>query len=305
MTVDPRLSADVPDRLGQTHVEVLESLNQHRLLSTVQVHTLHAPLASRRYVQRLLGRLRDAGLVAVARGRRGLRVWHLTEQGVDAVETIPSRAETRRKVILPAQAAGPLQQHTLGVNDVGIAFVEAARQRGDECDPFAWRHEIAHSLGPPPGHRKPEQLIADAVLVYELAERDDLRSMVYRFIEYDRATRSAADLAARLRRYSRLYRRMIPANDPGDLPTALWARLYPVFPTVLVVFAGRRRDRLEQRRDTVLALCAQDRDLQESPELEVSICLLEDLVAVGPFAAIFRTRASQGTPVDWLGEPAP
>ena len=59
------------------------------------------------------------------------------------------------------QAAGPLQQHTLGVNDVGTAFVKAARARGDECDPFSWRHEIAHPLGPPPGRRKPDQLIAE------------------------------------------------------------------------------------------------------------------------------------------------
>lgn len=84
----------------------------------------------------------------------------------------------------------------------------------------------------------------------------------------------------------------------------LWSRLYPVFPTVLVVFAGRRRDRLEQRRDTVLALCGQDPDLQESREVGVSICLLEDLVSQGPFATICRTVTDPGTLVNWLGEPA-
>ncbi len=304
MTAAPHLSADVPDRLGQTHVEVLESLNLHRLLSTVQVHTLHAPLTSRRYVQQLLGRLRDSGLATAVRGRHGLQLWHLTEEGVDAVETIPSRAEMRRKVILPAQAAGPLQQHTLGVNDVGTAFVEAARARGDECDAFAWRHEIAHSLGPPPGRRKPDQLIADAVLTYELAERDGSRSMAYRFIEYDRATRSAADLATRLGRYARLYRRTIPARGSAGPTVALWTRLYQAFPTVLVVFAGRRRAQLEQRRDTVLALCGQDPDLHGTPQVEVSICLLDDLLTEGPFAAIFRTVADPDTPVNWLGEPA-
>src|ERR1700709_2417026 len=129
-------------------------------------------------------------------GRRLL--WHLTERGVDAAGTIPSRAETRRKVIAPEQAAGPLQKHTIAVNDVGIAFVRAARERGDECGPFDWLHEVAHSLGPPPGRRTPEQLISDAVLTYQLAEADGQTSIAYRFIELDCATRSAADLAHRL-----------------------------------------------------------------------------------------------------------
>jgi hypothetical protein len=291
-----------PPRLGQTHVEVLESLNLHRLLSTAQVHTLHAPKASRRYVQRVLDRLHGAGLAAVARGRGGLRVWHLTEQGIEATATIPSRAETRRKVILPAAAAGPLQHHTLGVNDVGIAFVNAARDRGDECGPFHWRHEIAHSLGPGPGRRMPEQLIADAVLTYELTEPDGSTSVVYRFVEFDRATRAAARVAASLGRYARLYRRMIPADDPADPPVALWTRLYPTFPTVLVVLAGRRRDRLEQRRETLLALCRQDPDLRDSPEVGVSLCLAADLADRGPFAAICQTVANPDVAVDWLGE---
>lgn len=300
MTVSDDQRDGVSARLGQTHVEILESLSQHRLLSTSQIHTLHAPHASRRFVQRVLDRLHDAGLVAVARGLRGLRLWHLTEDGLDAVETIPSRAETRRKLILPAQAAGPLQQHTLGVNDVGIAFVQAARERGDHCDPSAWRHEIAHSLGPPPGRRTPEQLIADAVLTYELTEPDTSKSVVYRFIEYDRSTRSATDLATRLGRYARLYRRMIPADNRSDPPVALWTRLYPVFPGVLVVLAGRRRDRLQQRRDVVLALCQQNVDLQESLEVEVSIGLLDDLIDQGPFAAPCRGAADPDVAVDWL-----
>ncbi len=301
MTAGQRQRTGVPARLGQAHVQIVESLNQHRLLTTVQVHTLHAPQTSRRYVQRMLDRLHDSGLVAVARGRRGLRVWHLTEQGVDAAETIPGRAEPRRKVILPGQAAGPLQQHTLGVNDIGIAFVNAARQRGDHCDAWAWRHEIAHSLGPPPGRRTPEQLIADAVLTYELGEADGSTSVVYRFVEYDRATRSTVDLANRLGRYARLHRRDIPADDPADPQQLLWTRLYPVFPGVLVVLAGRSADWLEQRRDTVLALCRQNPDLQRSPEVEITLCLLDDLRQRGPFATTCRTLADPNTPADWLG----
>jgi hypothetical protein len=71
---------------------------------------------------------------------------------------------------------------------------------------------------------------------------------------------------------------------------------------VLVVLAGRHRDRLEDRRRTVLALCRQDADLSETPEVEISICLLDELAERGPFAPICRTAAGPGKPVDWLGE---
>jgi Replication-relaxation len=289
-------------RLGVAAVTVLESLNQHRLLSTAQVHELHMSRGSRRWAQEQLALLREVGLAESTQlpGRRLL--WYLTERGVDAAETIPSRAETRRKVVAPEHAAGPLQEHTVAVNDVGLAFVRAARERGEECGPFDWLHEVAHSLGPPPGRRTPEQLISDAVLTYQLAEAEGQTSIAYRFIELDRATRSAADLAHRLGRYARLYRRIVPVESSAGGSAALWGRLYPVFPTVLVVLAGRSRDRLEERRRIVLALCRQDPDLAETPEVEVSICLLDDLAERGPFAPICRTLAEPGKPVDWLGE---
>lgn len=287
-------------RLGPTAVTVIESVNQHRLLSTRQIHALHIPQASLRWAQNLTARLRALGLAASTPLPGGLRLWHLTPEGVRVAETIPSRAETRRKVISPEQAAGPLQEHTIAVNDVGLAFVRAARERGDECGPFDWFHEVAHSLGPAPGRRTSEQLIADAVLTYQ-AERGRSTSIDYRFVELDRANRSSADLARRLGRYARLYRRTIPAQS-GRGAVALWSRLYPVFPTVLVVLAGRPRDRLEDRRRTVLALCAEDPDLAETPEVEVSVCLLDDLAERGPFAPICRTLTAPGKPVDWLGE---
>jgi hypothetical protein len=287
----------LPLRIGPTAVAILESLNQHRLLLTRQVHALHTPDTSRRWTERQLAGLRSAGLATGTRlpGRRLL--WHLTERGAEALAAIPSRAEARCKVIAPEQAAGALHQHTIAVNDVGIAFAEAARKREDECGPFNWFHEIAHPLGPPPGRRTPEQLIADAVLTYQLAEPGGQTSIAYRFIELDRANRSAADLARRLGRYARLYRRTLPMEG-----VALWSRLYPVFPAVLVVLAGRPSDRLEDRRRTVLALCGQDPDLAETPEVEVSICLLDELTERGPFAPICRTLADPGKAVDWLGE---
>ncbi len=279
---------------------MLESLGQHRLLLTRQIHELHAAGASRQWSHRKLDRLRTAGLVAGTRAPAGKLLWHLTERGAVALNAASDRAGCR--ALAPEQAAGPLREHTLAVNDVGIAFVRAARERGDECGPFDWRHEVAHSLGPPPGRRTPEQLISDAVLTYQLFEPDGPTSILYRFIELDRANRSTADLTRRLGRYARLYRRRVPAEGKAGGSVALWSRLYPVFPTVLLVLAGRPRDRLEERRRTVLALCRQDPDLAETPEAEVSICLLDDLIERGPFAPICRTLADPGKVVDWLGE---
>jgi hypothetical protein len=297
-----RRATPSPRRLGATAVEILESLYQHRLLSTRQVHELHAPGASRRWVHEQLARLREAGLAAAARTPGRQAVWFLTAAGAAAAETITTRAEERRRLVTPEQAAGPLQQHTLAVNEAGLAFVRAARERGEECGPFAWRHEVAHPLGPPPGRRRPEWLIADALLTYQQGEGGAGTAVHYRFVELDRATMSAAELAARLARYGRLYRRELPAEDPLEEPEPLWARLYPVFPAVLVVLAGRERGALERRRATVLALAGEEPDLADVPEAEVSICLLEELVSRGPFAPLCRTVADPDRPAGWLGE---
>ena len=286
-------------RLVETAAEILQGIHQHRLLSTSQVHALHAPHAPISWSQGLLGQLPDLGLVHMTRLPRRPALWHLTDPGADAVETIGDRIETRRKVLAPDAAVGALQRHTLAVNDVGIAFVQAARERGDECGPFAWRHEIAHPLGPPPGRRRPEQLISDAVLRYQ-QHRDGQPRFHYRFVELDRATRATDDLAERLARYGRLHRRTIPG--PGGRQVRLWPKLYPTFPAVLLVLAGRRRGLLEQRRDTVLRLCAHHPDLAQSPEVEIHSCLLDDLTDRGPFAPIFHTATDPGRPADWLGK---
>jgi hypothetical protein len=293
-------------RLAPVAVEMLESLYQHRLLSTLQLHTLHTPTASHRWTRKALAQLRHAGLAATTRAPGGLGLWYLTERGLDATETIPTRTEPRRKLIRPEHAAGPLQAHTLAVNEAAIAFVKAARERGDDCGPFAWRHEIAHPLGPPPGHRRqPEQLITDALLTYQLNLPDGSAQFHHRFLELDRATRPLEDLATQLVRYARLYHHAA-SPGPGGLPRPLWQDRYPTFPGVLVVLAGALpRPALEHRRSLVLALCHQDPLLQQTPDVHIAACLLDDLTAQGPFAAIFHTAAHRSRTTDWLGSPQP
>jgi hypothetical protein len=292
------VTAAAQTRLVETAVEILEGVHQHRLLSTSQVHALHAPHAHISWPQRLLAQLRDHGLIHMTRLPRRPALWHITDPGADAVEAIGDRVETRRKVLAPDAAVGALQAHTLAVNDVGIAFVRAAGERRDECGPFAWRHEIAHPLGPPPGRRRAEQLISDAVLRYQHDAGGKPR-FLYRFVEVDRATRATDDLAERLARYGRLHRHTIPGANGRRVK--LWPKLYPTFPAVLLVLAGRRRDLLERRRDTVLGLCARHPDLATTPEVAIHACLLDDLTRDGPFAPIFRTPADPDQPADRLG----
>ncbi|HET8975271.1 MAG TPA: replication-relaxation family protein [Solirubrobacterales bacterium] len=289
-------------RLGAAAVGMLEGLDRHRLLSTAQLHALYTPQSSLRWTQHLLGRLRESGLAEAARTPGGLGLWYLTPRGVAAIGPIVGNPGERRKAISPEQAAGPLQSHTLAVNEVGLAFVRAARERGDECGPLAWRHEVVHSLGRPPGQRRAELLIADALLTYQQNGPGDEVNFHYRFVELDRATMGAERLVEQLTRYARLYHRTLPADDPLDEPEPAWAASYPVFPAVLVVLAGLPPERAERRRTTVLELLAEDDGLGAATEVSLSICSLDDLVSRGPFAPIFRSLHDPERPVDWLGE---
>jgi Replication-relaxation len=285
-----------PGPLSAVAVAVLQSLYQHRLLSTAQVRAIHAPDATPRHAQALLAELERRRLAQHVRGRHGLKLWHLTHRGADAAEA-SGELDVPRKLLTPERAAGPLQAHTLAVNEVGIAFMRAARRRGDEFGPLSWRHEVAHVAGPARGRRGVELLIADALLTYLVADGDGL-SLEYRFLELDRATLPLDRLAAKLARYARLERHVPKgAREPG------WRSHYPTFPGVLVVLADRPRGLLERRRDAVIALCQADAELASSAELSVSICLLDDLSERGPFAPIFTHATDPRRDVNWLGQP--
>ncbi len=278
--------------------EVLTSIYQHRLLATTQIHTMHMPDSSRRWAQRVLHQLATRRLTEFVRpGKGGPRLYYLTTAGANAVEQIPTRVETRRKLITPEQAAGPLWQHTLAVNDTAIAFMQTARARGDDFGPFAWHHEIAHHA-PTPGHARGELLIADALLTY-LAIGQEM-TFHYRLLELDRATVPTDTLANKLARYADLYRHARSNHgQPSSKPA--WQARYPIFPDIICVLAGKPRPSLQRRAQTVLALCQNDPRLQSTPEVHVSLALLEDLQAHGPYAPIWRRPTNPGQTVDWLG----
>jgi hypothetical protein len=291
--------------------EGLDVLYQHRLLTTSQLGEIVMPGRGARWTQQMFAELTARGLAsAIPRYRPwpgpGEKVWFLTERGSGVVEAAPGRAETRRHLVSPEVAAGPFQAHTLAVNDVGIAFLRAARERGHDFWPGSWRHEVAHDLRG--GSRQPQDfLVTDAVLRYWTEEPDGGARLRYRFLELDRANVPADALAARLARYARLHRRWTDHWSSADggqserMPA--WPYLYRVFPAVLVVLANPMRANLRRRLATLIALCRSEPELQRQPEVSISFALLDDLLAWGPFAPIFR-RPEDDRAVDWLGREA-
>ena len=277
---------------------VLESLYQHRVLSTRQLRAMHAPAAGLRWMQRVMAALAAARLVGFVRvGRGAPRLYHLTAAGADAVELIPTRTEPRRRLITAARAAGPLHAHTREVNDAGIAFMTAARQRGDDCGPLAWRHEIAHPTGPPRGRHGSPVVIADAVVTYLQHATDDRLAFHYAFLEIDRASQPVDALAIKLARYTALH-----AYVPKGRSEPAWREHYPVFPLVLCLLSGTTSPQALKRRErTVLALCAADPKLADNPHVHLRVARLSDLIEHGPFAAIFHAPTDPGVGVDWLG----
>jgi hypothetical protein len=285
---------------------MMASLHQHRLLSTKQLHALHAPGAGLRSTRRLLAPLLRRGLIDRVRGPGTLSLWYLAEHGAETLQAAGTLAEPRRRLLTPAQAAGPLRAHTLAVNDVGIAFVRAAREREDECGPDSWRHEIAHPIAPAHGRRPAELVVADALLTYLQIARDGALVLHQRFIELDRGTARPAELlASKITRYTR-FRHYTPPGDSTDVPARpLWRSYYRSFPHLLIVLADQSRERMRQRIQRTLLLHQSDPAKDHEGTIPVSFVTLQDLAEQGPFAPIFVSAEHPGQPVDWLGQPQP
>ncbi len=279
--------------LPMAATELLASLAQHRVLSTPQVRAIHFPDRSPRWTRMVLAPLADAGLAAfvpnVGTAGAPRRLWYATERGANAALDAGLLEEMPR--LLDAEAAaGPLQRHTLAVNDAAISFLRSARERGDECGSLAWRHEVVHRLG---HGRRARPLFADAVLTYVRLTATEV-VVEQRFLELDRATLSIDRLAAELARYGRLLRAEGKQGEP------LWRAQYPSFPPVICVLAGAGRAALLRRRDAVTAILGDDPDFTGSPDLSVRLCLAEDLAERGSFAPIFIDARDPEEPVNWL-----
>jgi len=281
--------------LSDTQANIIASVYQHRLLSTAQIAVLHTtPGVHVRWAQRLLRGLEDRGWLARVQGRPPGRqsLWFVTA----AAAEIEGGDLTARPYRMTAQqATGVLQAHTLAVNDIGVAFVAAARRLGHDCTPRDWHHEIAHRVADRAGPGQRSDLVVDALLSCTVREGGK-ESVVHRFVELDRATESVLTLNAKLRGYAALH-----AYEP-KVPAWGWRARYRSFPKVLLVLAGRPEPDLQRRRATLLELCRTDPVLTQVAEpLGISITLLTDLQRHGPFAPVFRRPGNPTTPVDLFG----
>ena len=292
-----------PRALPPVAGSMLAGIYEHRLLSTAQLHALYTPAAKSRWARQVLALLEQRGFVDRIRSPRRLSLWFLTDTGADAVEAGGARVELRRRVTSREQAEGPLKKHTIAVNQVGVEFVRAARQQGDECGPGSWRNEIAHPISQARGRRPAELVIADALLTYLQTSNDGALALHQRFIELDRGTRPTEQLAAKITRYARLRYYTSPGSG-GTTPEPLWRSYYRAWPHLLIVLADQSREAMRQRVRRTLALQASD-PAGRVGQIPVSFVALDDLTAHGPFAPIFLSTQQPEQPVDWLGQPQP
>lgn len=276
-------------------VEILASLAEHRVLSTPQLGSIHFPGRSSRWVQMVMARLNEAGLVAFvpSLGAPGAprRLWYATERGATAALEA-GLLERMPRLQNAESAAGPLQAHTLAVNDAAICFLRSAQERGDEFGPLSWHHEVPHRLG---RGRRAGTVFADAVLTY-VRLTESAVVVEQRFLELDRATLSVDRLAGELSRYARL------RSAAGKRAELLWRSQYPSFPPVICVLAGASRAALRRRRDAVVAMLQRSTEFNGSADLSVRLCLADDLAEHGPFAPIFTDVSNPSHPVNWLVE---
>ncbi|MCB5910390.1 replication-relaxation family protein [Streptomyces pinistramenti] len=308
---------DLTDRglstLGQ---EVLPVLYRHRLLTAGQLTQLLRPAAtSTRYLRRQLEVLHARGLVdaSVRRSSRaGELLWYVTATGCEVVEG-GGELTPRAYRMTEDAAASPLQEHTLAVNTMGIAFVEHARRLGDECGPLDWDPELAHRVRDGDSRLGDEAfLVPDAVLRYVHTtdgggERQ--RMLLTFFCEIDRATMSIARLAAKLHAYAR-YARYIPQPPPGRSRSKTagggyrreaWRARYPSFPRVLLVLDGASAGQLAKRADDLRALASADARLQPAAaDLKAGVTTLDQLQRHGPFAPIVMPVLGDAEPTDVL-----
>ncbi|GAA1923778.1 replication-relaxation family protein [Streptantibioticus ferralitis] len=294
--------------LSPLAAEVLPVLYQHRLLSLRQLHRLLTAHRKRpEYLRTQLARLRELGLATATvrhRSGQGELLWYVTGLGAEVVEA-SGEVAVRTHRMSDQAAASLLQEHTLAVNDVGVAFVEAARRLGHECGPLDWEPERAHRVRDGDRHGDDAVVIADAVLSYIHQHADRRRVLTY-FIEVDRHTETVVRLASKLRGYAR-YLTYIPTPPPGrGRPSRpahgeAWRDRYTTFPRLLVVLDGKTPAALERRTADLRAIAQADLRLRHVADRLISgVTTLELLQTRGPWDRVITPIFGDPTPTDAL-----
>lgn len=290
-----------PTSFTEWEAQILTALYQLRLLRTSQLHALVMPNNTDRYLRSLLTGCRDRlglrqrGYIDGIDGKWGAEgKWFVTAKGAAEAESVLARRIHR---MTAAKAGGMLQAHTLAVNDVCVALMRAARDRGDEFAVEDYEHEVAHPLVPRPGRKWENVLIADAIAHYTI-RLDGQVGFLARFIEMDRATTGRKQLVDKLRAYARLL------AYPDGWRRYLAGSTSRTFPRVVVVVDGVSEPRMAKRIAEVAELCAYEREITAAgADLSISFTTLVQMREAGPFGHIF-TEVGVDRPVDLLGRPA-
>ncbi len=303
-----------PGQLTSLGQLVLSCLVQHRLLTTTQVHEAVAydvidgeyrARSVRRHIQRELQELHRRGMASyvTARSRARERRWWATDVGMNATDGAELTARAYR--MDERKAAGAGQAHTLAVNDVGLAFLRAARTYGHDFGPLDWEHEIRHRIADKPlDGPTGNMLIADALLSYGYRTKSGDYRALRLLMELDRGTMTPDRVAKKLRAYA-LYAGYVPnADRPGASAAAAlaWQTVYPRFPTVLIVLTGLSDTRLASRAQALRELAGEDHLVRRSEgRLQMLVTTLAELQTRGPWAPIFTPLTGEPDRVTVLG----
>ena len=245
-------------------------------------------------------RLHQAELTERTHASHGAALWSPTTDGRAVARYTDPYQPPRRHHGALRPPAGLTRTHTLAINETGIAFVNAARARHDECNELSWHHDVAHPIPPIRDGRNDHLFITAALLTY-IEIREGAAVPHQRFIELDCGTLAAERLAKKLAAYKLLH-------DDAPQTTGQrrigWRSLYRSFPSVLVVLATQDHDAAQRRIQTLTALWHTDLATQHLPPIPMHFVTLDQLTRDGPYAPIFTSANQPGLPQNWLGEPA-
>jgi hypothetical protein len=283
--------------------QALHALVVHRMLTAEQLRELLSPdsAALTNWSARLNVLARNGLIRSLpCRGARSRKVWCATRDGL----RIAAGAGPRSRLYEVPAGGGILQAHTLALNNIGLAFVRAARARGDDCDAWSWEHEIAHTMG---SAQARSTLIADAVLTYGRVAAGGAADIVLRrFLELDRATEPVARLAEKIRSYA-AYHRWVPNNPAAHGLAAgqpAWEARYHRWPVLCIVIGAnpaKGPKAIERRIDALIELAGHD-TLVHNEGIGVLIGAYADIVARGPWAPVWWRLDAPEIPVDMAGE---
>jgi hypothetical protein len=227
-----RLSVDeLQERLSERDLAILADLDAYRLLGTRHIQRLRfaeahgSPGAATRACIRVLGRLRELGLVACLHTRRvgGVRkgsasyVWYLGPAG-ERLQRDRRGLTGRRRYGEPSRH---FVNHTLAVAELAVQLVETERRRKDfkvlslVAEPASWRSY----LGP---HGTRQWLKPDLALIAVNGDFED-----HWFIEADLDSEHVPVLLRQCAAYHAYRATGRHQADHGLFPAVLWVTPTP------------------------------------------------------------------------------